>query len=178
MDLPVLAWRNQGLREREEAQGGGGRLDLCEGSHGMDDRCRIWNGSPPRVETSITESNPRHPGHATTHQLGGAGALGGKDPLHAPRGARAGSTPLPHPAQLGTRRGRQGLDLIGISSRNQRLEDTSHTDGGSAHSPGKYCLSRAHPLGFLQCPRNWYRVCVSGPIQIRIKSRVASPLSA
>ena len=49
------------------------------------------------------------------HWPEGHGALGGKAPIHAPYGARGGSTPLPDPERLSTGIGRQGLDLVIIS---------------------------------------------------------------
>ena len=95
LDLTVLAWRNQGLCEREEAQGRVGQLEMCEGIFGLDNRHRSWDSSPFRAKISRTESTPCHPGHATTHRPEVAGALGGKALLHAPCGARGGSTSLP-----------------------------------------------------------------------------------
>ena len=119
MDFPVLVWRKQGLCECEEYQGGGGRLDLCEGSPGMGDRNISQYDSPPVAKTSITESTSRHPGHAITHWPEGAGAISSNAPLHAPNCTRGGSTPLPDPARLVTGKGRQGLSLVGISSINR-----------------------------------------------------------
>ena len=68
---------------------------------------------------TITESTSHHTGHTTTDQTEVYVALGGKSPLHAPCGARVGITPLPHPARLGTGKGRQGLALFVISSKIQ-----------------------------------------------------------
>ena len=129
MDLPVLSRRIQVPHDREEAQGGGGKLDLCDGSPGMEYRHRSRYVSPPRAENSKTESMSCHPSHITTHFLEVA-------PLCSPCGSRGGSTPLPHLVRLGAGGGRHGLAIVGISSRNQQLEGTSCADDGLSHSPG------------------------------------------
>ena len=74
--------------------------------------------------------------------------------------------------------GRKGLDIVIISLMNRRLEGTSRSDSGSAHSSGWDYLYKSHPPGVLQRLRHWRRVCVNRSIQIKLKSCVSSPLAA
>ena len=110
MDIPILARIIQILHEREETQGRGGRLDLCERSPGVENRHRSQNSIPPQAKTSRYEPAACHPGHTTPHQLEVAVAPGGQSLLHAPHGYRDGSTHLTHTAHLVTGGGRIGPD--------------------------------------------------------------------
>ena len=90
----------------EESPGGGGRLDLCEGSPGVDNQHISRHDSPSRAETSRANPADRHPGHTTPHRARGSGAIGGQAPIHAPRGARSGSPSVPYTEHLDTGGGR------------------------------------------------------------------------
>ena len=69
---------------------------------------------PSRAKTPGTPPTARHPGHATPNETEGTGVLVGETTLHAPHGDPIGSTPLPYPARLDTRRKRQGLSIGGL----------------------------------------------------------------
>ena len=125
MAFSVLAWKNQGFRQRQEADGRRGRLDLHKQGVGVVDLHRGGHVCPFRAKTPRAPPTARHPGHATTAGTEGTGALGGVTPCDA----WSGSTPLPHPSRLDTGRKRQVLDIGGLPSRNQRLEHTSGADG-------------------------------------------------
>ena len=68
MDIFILPRGSQGLSEREESQGGGGQLELCEEIPGVDDQHRIGYDIPLQVESLKAEPADCHPGHTTTHR--------------------------------------------------------------------------------------------------------------
>ena len=136
------------------------------------------HGCPSRAKTPGAPPTSCYPSHSTPDGSEVTEALGGETPLHAPCGAQSGSTPLPHPERLDTRRKRQGLDINGLPSVNQQMDRTSGADGCYTHAPSGDRPLRTYSPGILQ--RLWHRGGggMAEPVQIGDKSHVATPLAA
>ena len=118
VDLPILAQLGKGLGESEENFYSGGRLNLRQGSPGVDGGHGGRHSLPPVSEYPRSSTPTQSSSHAMKHRPEGAIVFDWEDLLHKLCSDRGGGPPLPYPTLPDTRRGGNVLDVTVISPIN------------------------------------------------------------
>ena len=116
-------------------------MDLCQGGPGVDPGHRGKDSHPPRDESRGASHPGEYPRNLVQDGPKGLRTPGWETPLHAPRGARDGGSPLSHSAPAELEESGPGVAISVLPPKSRGLEGARPSGGVQADTPCGNCPS-------------------------------------